>query len=566
MLRYETRSSILRAMSTRDTNVSPQRINIVVKFSDDKDIPHNRDDSSDDAYATIPEWHQREWEALRREIPGQWRARSLFNSVSQVEIQALTAVAQARAERANRHYSPPKFENYVRLSYDARATHPDERDSEMAQVAEYVMKNFSQWDDVEQCYQRLQDVDAGLQPAVQPVKFDRPDMDPSHVKQAHLLDAPLGVGAQRLWSYLGADGAGQRFIDIERGWQLHNKDLCDADGQPRVRFVSGHGVISTERENVWHGTCVLGVVCATHNRIDIIGMAPRLASMEAISYVDPDDIASTASAVMRAAARQIRIDVRRQLPARPLSVRSNVLILIEAQAMLPNQRFYFPVEVYPDTFDVIRLATEAGITVIEPAGNGRIPDEVVDPHNRHAVDLDRLDEYVSTSLGWKKPLRSLRRSTQPLANVETEPAPNSHTGRVTLAPFADSGAIMVAGAGHALNASGVPDQGVRWQRSRTSNYGSRIDCFAEGESVFTLDANDRGRTEFGGTSAASAVVAGAALCLQGVAQANLGRTFDPGQLRTALSDPDFGTASGAGTADKIGVMPDLVRVAATYVK
>jgi len=64
-------------------------------------------------------------------------------------------------------------------------------------------------------------------------------------------------------------------------------------------------------------------------------------------------------------------------------------------------------------------------------------------------------------------------------------------------------------------------------------------------------------SSFNGTSSASPIVTGAALAVQGLAQANLGKRFSPWQLRVLLSDPANGTPSQNPPVDRIGVMPNL---------
>jgi hypothetical protein len=96
-------------------------------------------------------------------------------------------------------------------------------------------------------------------------------------------------------------------------------------------------------------------------------------------------------------------------------------------------------------------------------------------------------------------------------------------------------------------------------RDVNSNFGNRVDCYAWGDSVVTptsdaSGATDQYRTNFQNTSAAAPTIAGAALLVQGMAQADPGLSrFAPGQLRAILSDPTTGT----GSPDAIGVMPDL---------
>jgi len=184
---------------------------------------------------------------------------------------------------------------------------------------------------------------------------------------------------------------------------------------------------------------------------------------------------------------------------------------------------WVPVESQPAVFEAIRLATATGVVVIEPAGNGRL-------------DLDE----------------------------------NGFS-----ADHEDSGAIVVGAA-----TSGVPHL-----RSTRSNYGSRIDCFAWGESIVTLgepslvykfapkrstwgsylmarkDLEDSPHElifNFEDTSGAAAILAGVALSVQGLAQEHLRFRLSPWQLRLLLADPRNGTPSGEG--ERIGVMPDLEKI------
>ena len=67
----------------------------------------------------------------------------------------------------------------------------------------------------------------------------------------------------------------------------------------------------------------------------------------------------------------------------------------------------------------------------------------------------------------------------------------------------------------------------------------------------------RGYTRrFGGTSGASAIIAGAAAALLGAAQV-AGVQLGSGEVRALLSDPALNTPSAVPGRDRIGVMPDL---------
>jgi hypothetical protein len=102
-----------------------------------------------------------------------------------------------------------------------------------------------------------------------------------------------------------------------------------------------------------------------------------------------------------------------------------------------------------------------------------------------------------------------------------------------------------------------------------SNYGSRIDCYAWGENVVTAGNYPKlsgccisaYSSTFGGTSSASAIVAGAAIGVQSIVERNFGSRLAPTQMRRILSDPKFGTESENGhRIDKIGVMPDMKKI------
>jgi hypothetical protein len=188
------------------------------------------------------------------------------------------------------------------------------------------------------------------------------------------------------------------------------------------------------------------------------------------------------------------------------------VLLLEAQLADPiNPK---PLEFLPHVFEMIATLTDRGIIVIEPAGNNA-------------------------------------RSGQDIALFATNLDPDAPD-------FEDSGAIVVAAA-----SSTYPHE-----RRANSNFGKRVDCYAWGDSVATLFSDVSGittsyRPDFRDTSAASAIIAGAAASLQGMAQQNLGYRLGPRELRAILADRATGTLSAGDEAadgamvDLIGVMPDL---------
>jgi len=116
----------------------------------------------------------------------------------------------------------------------------------------------------------------------------------------------------------------------------------------------------------------------------------------------------------------------------------------------------------------------------------------------------------------------------------------------------DSGAIMVA--------AGTPTGRVaEW----FTNWGSRMDVHAWGSSIVTCGYGDyytegtlqtEYTANFGGTSGASPMVTGSALCLQGIALDHYGAPLPPQNLRALLHDTGVPHLDGN---QEIGPRPDL---------
>jgi subtilisin family serine protease len=165
-----------------------------------------------------------------------------------------------------------------------------------------------------------------------------------------------------------------------------------------------------------------------------------------------------------------------------------------------------PLEWAQSNFDAIQYAYLNGIIVVEAAGNGN---ENLDS----SMYLNRFDLSVR-----------------------------------------NSGALLIA----ATNSSGTIT------RRATSNYGTRIDLNGWGNNVSsaglygtTLFNGGTNRTYsdgFGGTSAASPIVAGAAASLQGFNKQTYGTTLDVDTIRAILTAT--GTAEPSGV--EVGVRPDLM--------
>lgn len=312
-------------------------------------------------------------------------------------------------------------------------------------------------------------------------------------EQDYLGAAPIGVDARWAWTRYHGKGEGVKLIDLEAGWILSHEDL-DA---PLLHYLDNATITSTEQD---HGAAVMGIVGAMHNANDVNGIAPELASLDAVSHYRLADNTRDhyADAVGAAVMHLSRGDI----------------LLIEA-VVYDNSEQY-PIEKDVLNFDAIALAVDAGIVVIEAAG-----------------------QYSATG------------------GLEIDSS----------LVFGDSGATIV-GACDAGVIGPSGDQGhKRWQYS---NYGAKVDCYAWGQCIVTAGYGDRNGTNnkddnsyteiFDATSGATAIIAGVAALVQGWVKARCYQPLSSIQMRTILSDPDKGTIQkeiDTQKTDVIGVMPNL---------
>jgi subtilisin family serine protease len=317
--------------------------------------------------------------------------------------------------------------------------------------------------------------------------------------QGYLDPAPEGMDVRFAWTLPGGRGENIRIVDIEFNWNLKHNDLVGAISDA---FIIVRGRDELPDLNVNHGTAVLGQLVAAPDDIGVTGIAHR-AKIGLISPLTEGTVPRVGDAINRAVRRLDAGDV----------------ILLEQQSVagprfdITNGRGLLPIEFEPDVFNAIKSATEKGIIVIEPAGNG----------------FQNLDDPVYNG--------TFDRSKR------------------------DSGAIMV-GAG--MSPPGIYGPGPDRQRVEESNYGSRVDVQGWGRFVTTCGYGDLRReqgennwytTVFGGTSSAAAMVAGAAAVLQSIVKERDLPPLTPAQLRqllVATGSPQTGDRS-----QNIGTRPDL---------
>lgn len=337
--------------------------------------------------------------------------------------------------------------------------------------------------------------------------------------------APDGIDARYAWTINGGSGRDDRdsldlrFADVEQGWQLPHPDL------PSDHIQSAYGNFGGGDTD--HGNLALGVVLAVPNELRCVGIAPNVACTMVASCYPGNATSDVANAIAAA------------IPADNSKLRPGDVLLVEVEMHDENDQ-RVPIEIDSLVFQWIWNATARGIVVVEPAGNG-------------GLDLDSYTRFQVPLLARGNPQHR------------------------------ESLAIMVGAAHSSRPAStgATPRFPMYTQGTRLHNYGSRLDCYTWGEGVRSTTSSGYGFLN--DTSGAAAVIAGAALSIQGIAQSDRkgdlsnGR-LSPSRLRSILRDPSIGTVSAASNwqssydptwnpqanidfskwnADKIGVMPNL---------
>jgi hypothetical protein len=321
---------------------------------------------------------------------------------------------------------------------------------------------------------------------------------PSDIHQGYLKPAPEGIDAIYAWKHLHGEGSNKiKFIDIEQGWVTDPQRVL-------VNALPSTGLNFPTFKD--HGKSVLSVILKKPDALGS-GIAPGT-NAYFVSQWRPDGNFNTADAILTAISELSFGDI----------------ILLEAQVLeYPHTNKLWPVEIQPAIFESIKLATSLGITVIEAGGNGQV----------HMGEGNDLDNYINEQ------------------------------GRKTLnmneLDFKDSGAILV----------GAASDKFPHRRIRYSNFGSRINCYAWGERVSTEGSHlgpadiaiESYRNKISGTSSASAIIAGAAILIQGIVESRYHFRLSPGQMRQILSDDLMGTPSAYGrSVERIGSMPDLKKI------
>jgi serine protease len=327
--------------------------------------------------------------------------------------------------------------------------------------------------------------------------------NPNSAQQGYLSAAPEGLGIRCAWRMPGGDGTGLRLVDIERGWDTTHPEIARYFGAG----VSILGTGEIDDDAAQHGTNVLGIVAAKDDAAFGVGIAPAALDVRACSW-------------SRGGEYNVDIALEGALTWLTLNGAPGDVVLIQTQAEVDavgGGKMIVPVEWDGLYRELIVDLVGSGFVVVEAAGNGTLD----------------LGPYTNTHGG--------------LVNSEVRDDDKTLVGYWTDPDALDSGAILVGGSVDHMGPSSV------YTRSGNSNYGARVDCFAWGTGVWAIHD-----PLWGGTSAAAAIIAGAAMCLQAIRAATSTGRYPPETVRAYLSsdDPSIGNTP-CDPAAQIGVMPNL---------
>ncbi|MEW6131093.1 MAG: S8 family serine peptidase [Acidobacteriota bacterium] len=315
--------------------------------------------------------------------------------------------------------------------------------------------------------------------------------------QGYLDAAPDGMDVRYAWTLAGGKAENVGIIDIEVNWNLRHNDLVTPTANPLL-FVEGfdpHPELTKD-----HGAAVLGELIAADDGIGVTGIAPR-AHIGLINPLPQQGSVSQIAAAINQAARALQA--------------GDILLIEDQSAKGPRLNpqtgtGLLPIEYEQDVYTAIKDATDRGIVVIEPAGNG----------------AENLDDPIYNNL--------FNRNR-------------------------DSGAILVGAGFPPVNFFA---RGTNLSATDESNYGSRVDVQGWGRGIVTCGFGDLQNSDgennfytskFGGTSGASAMVAGAAAVLQSIIKQRGLQPLTSQQMRSL-----FRSTGTLQTGNKvIGPRPDL---------
>jgi serine protease len=503
-----------------DNIVSPPRV--IVKFKEGKAPPYQ---SRIEGYDSIGDYIQKNnigpWANLAERFPG-ISINLIFVSVDPETISNLVK----KAQDMDRSYQDPNFLSYFAVEYDK--VPEDTSYEELFRNMQIIQKEISSWENVELAY---------IQPGLAPLPAIPTLANNNQMGLQEYLNPAnqSGVNAYAAWAQAGGSGLNIDFIDIERGWDLAHQDLSALP----ISLLAG-----ANKEAKMHGTSTLGVVVGRDNVTNTIGVV-------GIAYQANAGVVS-----IFPTATSINADHSNAIMTALTNLNYGDVLLVEDQRKDGTRVIsgitydkLWPIETAPLIWEVIYLGTTLGIIIIEPAGNGLIP-QISTNTVPSGTDGNDLSGFTDSS--------------------------GNHIFDETItAEFKDSRAIVVGSATE--GESSDPQKHYRTLQSASalpSNYGTRIDCFGWGEWVWTSgggpDANPTHDSYryFDGTSSASAMVASVVLVIQSLAVNILGFRLGPIQMRSILSNSQYGTPVNAGVLPDPnaleGYLPDLQKILSNY--
>ena len=335
-------------------------------------------------------------------------------------------------------------------------------------------------------------------------------------RQGYLNAAPTGLDAQFSWTRAGGRGDGINVIDVEYDWITNHEDFPANfywGGKP---YLCPYDPVGSE-----HGTAVMGVLAAPHNGFGVSGFVPNIRYGLSTACRVGDFVAGAVVATFSGenwVGRCHNAAVANAILHAKFALTPGDVMLIEQHTPGPStgiacpgtncsQWEYVPMEYYQESFDVIRIATAAGVIVVEAGGNGG----------------QNLDTLV-------------------------------YGGRFDL-NRRNSRAILVG-------ASGMGDRIT----AGFSNNSTRMDVHAWGSNVVTIGYSDGSDApfnytdeqrkytwNFSGTSSASPMIAGSVASVQGVRVAAGQLRMSPLEMRNLL----VGTGTPQVSGGPIGPQPNL---------
>lgn len=254
----------------------------------------------------------------------------------------------------------PRFAKFL----EETRTNFDNPNRRLVDMSRYLTVVFDNWSDAHPILEKLNEFEAVeiayLEP-VASVASVNPD-DPRYQNQGYLKPAPIGVGSESGWPFTGGDGAGQRFVDVELGWTVDHEDLEAHE----IELIHG----SNHDEWRFHGTAVLGEICAVDNTVGCIGIVPNLDKVAVSSAYG----SNPASAIIAAGEY----------------LQEGGVVLIELQWVDLFGYQYVILEAADDVFHAITHLVARGIHVVEAAGNGSIQlDYLEHPAEGRILDRER---------------------------------------------------------------------------------------------------------------------------------------------------------------------------------